>query len=341
MDARSGQCTHPTSTDTPLLRALGARVVERPPPHGACLFYVYAKAMTMAIAFTRAIYPPCILHRLIKSSILVQGALRAGNVISLLCVNANANEEGSGALTVCDDEARSLLVSSAGDANARFRVHKSAGERGVRLFESVRFPECYLRISDGVADCRVRAHHLRWPSHQFHHHHSCHNHLSSRSDLRAISCVRVLSSLQGKRGVTSAQFVVHRRREWGNCVELESCECRRLFVGVAATGLVRPAVYTRDLNVRLYVQLVTRVLLTLSLSARLLKRLYKRFYSTYHGVSFRSSRQHATSDEPRARRDCDDASVRAAANADTGSNTRRTGGATDSWRVPEADDTCY
>ena len=70
------------------------------------------------------------------------------------------------------------------------------------------------------------------------------------------------SSLQGKRGGASAQFVVHRRREWGNCVELESRECRRLFIGVAATGLVRPAVYTGDLNVRLYVQLVTSVLPT-------------------------------------------------------------------------------
>ena len=102
----------------------------------------------------------------------MQGALRAGNVVSLLSANVNAEGgRGSGALSVCDDEARSLLVSAAGGANARFRVHKSAGERGVRLFESLRFPDCYLRISDGVADCRVRAHTCRWP-HQFHHHQS-------------------------------------------------------------------------------------------------------------------------------------------------------------------------
>lgn len=63
------------------------------------------------------------------------------------------------ALTVCEDDARSLQLSpvtAAGAASARFRVHKSGGERGVRLFESLRFPDSYLRISDGVADCLVR-----------------------------------------------------------------------------------------------------------------------------------------------------------------------------------------
>jgi hypothetical protein len=62
--------------------------------------------------------------------------------------------------TLSSDRDESLCATGKRGRRAQFRVHKVAA--GVRAFESIAFPQQFIRLVDGVCDIAVRTNFCRW-----------------------------------------------------------------------------------------------------------------------------------------------------------------------------------